>query len=192
MESNRLYFYISIAALSGAFLFISLLVYFTRGKPQLIKKKLLIGGLLLSLTGTAMNCKQNVAVCYSEPYEPQYRIGWADNNTYRTNQIASANQVLDYRRRSCRRNALKGARNKILKEFLSMINIKTKNKKLANDIVSRAKIEFKRIIKNGKISKIIYTNNDECEIIYEIKEKNLKQKILNYSQTYKLKSHNKS
>ena len=49
-----------------AFVFISLLVLLTKGKPSLIKKKLLLGGLIISLMSIAVNAPAR-ASCYEPP-----------------------------------------------------------------------------------------------------------------------------
>jgi hypothetical protein len=61
---------IVLAGLGIAFIFISLLVLLTKGKPSFIKKKLLIGGLIISLTSAAINASAGgTRTCY-EPAPP--------------------------------------------------------------------------------------------------------------------------
>jgi hypothetical protein len=57
---------LAIAGLSAAFLGISLLVFLSRGNPSLIKRKLKIGALLLTLTGAMTGCNRNTGgICYA-------------------------------------------------------------------------------------------------------------------------------
>ena len=62
---KELYLPLVLIALSAAFIAVSFLVWITRGNDSLLKKKLRIGALILSLTGVATGCWSSEEIyCY--------------------------------------------------------------------------------------------------------------------------------
>lgn len=59
---RELFLPLVLIGLSAAFIVVSFLVWLTRGNDSLLKKKLRIGAIILSLTGTAIGCESNQ--CY--------------------------------------------------------------------------------------------------------------------------------
>jgi hypothetical protein len=64
---SRHHFWIPLAAAAVALLFalICVLVRVSRGHPWLVRRKLAVGALLLSLTWTAAGCKDGSVTCYA-------------------------------------------------------------------------------------------------------------------------------
>lgn len=63
-----------VAFLSAAFIVVSILVFVTRGRPSLIRKKLKLGAVILSLTGVVLaGCREGDITCYA-PLLPSDRI----------------------------------------------------------------------------------------------------------------------
>ena len=63
-----------VAVLSVAFVFVSFLVFVTRGNASLIRKKLKLGAVILSLTGVVLGgCREGEITCYA-PILPSDRI----------------------------------------------------------------------------------------------------------------------
>ncbi len=70
MQKNFIFISIAVVFLSILFIVVSLLVLFTRGnRPSFISKKLLIGGLILTLTAMTSSCSNGgqVVNCYVGP-----------------------------------------------------------------------------------------------------------------------------
>jgi hypothetical protein len=59
---KELYLPLVLIGLSAAFIVVSFLIWITRGNNSLLKKKLRIGAIILSLTGTAIGCESRT--CY--------------------------------------------------------------------------------------------------------------------------------
>ena len=104
--------------------------------------------------------------------------GWIDENTYRIVAEGKALNSIknkDERKESAKRAAKMNAWFKILKKFKNIKNqdetSTLKDKSLALDI--------QNIIKNGFIIDEIYDEEENCEIIYEIYQKNLKEMVMN-------------
>ena len=68
MVKKHLFIPVVISLVAAAFITISLLVFFTRGKPSLIRKKLRIGAILIYLTGLVscdlIDGKKSRPTCY--------------------------------------------------------------------------------------------------------------------------------
>ncbi len=64
---KELYLPLVLIGLSAAFIVVSFLIWITRGNDSLLKKKLRIGALILSLTGTAIGCESRT--CYVPLYD---------------------------------------------------------------------------------------------------------------------------
>lgn len=103
--------------------------------------------------------------------------GWIDENTYRIVAEGKALNSInnkDERKESAKRAAKMNAWFKILKKFKS---IKKQNETTQVNDKSIA-IDIQNIIKNGFIIDEIYDEQENCEIIYEIYEKSLKEMVM--------------
>ena len=103
--------------------------------------------------------------------------GWIDENTFRI--IAEGRPVetlknRDERRESAKRAAQINAWFKILKKFKTIDRDDKPQKIMSKTIGS----QLQKNIKEGFVIDEIYDENDNCEIIYEIFEKDLRIKVL--------------
>ena len=189
MDQKNLYYYLTLAGISTLFILISVLVFLSRGKPSLIKRKLAIGAILISLTGAVNSC-----YCGHKCYviqDDQYRYkqtGWIDDLTYRVLAIGSSEK--HYKNTFTRRaNSKKAAilhakyiiRNKF-KQYIIEKSNSTISEKTASQIV---KDNLESIISKGNVNQQLFNDIDECEILFEVKGKNLKQRLNSLAQMLK-------
>ena len=98
-------------------------------------------------------------------------VGWIDENTYWINaegRPTSSVKNVQQRRLSAKQAAIHNAHFKLYDKF-QIYKIKE---------ITQIK-RIKKIIENGTVLKKneMYSNNDSCAIIYEVKSKNLKNEI---------------
>jgi hypothetical protein len=111
------------------------------------------------------------------------RERWVDNDTYRIRSrgvppIEETNIIR--RKTASKRVALLNAQYLIIEKYGPKTSIEGEGvSNTANDD-SVIYYEFKVIIKGGEIIKLVYDKEQNCEIIYEIKGKNLKKKIRSF------------
>lgn len=78
MDKREWYVPLVAAGLALAFVVVCLLVWLTRGHPGLIKKKLYLGGLLLTLTSTAAGC--GLTSCYDMAMPNYFLLSGTDGS----------------------------------------------------------------------------------------------------------------
>jgi hypothetical protein len=107
--------------------------------------------------------------------------GWVDDNTYRIAAAGVAKKTLTnkiQRRESSKRAAILNAQYQILEKFKGA---KTEGAAGMSDFemtgIAVAQ-EVKGVVKGGSVRKVTYDAEDNCEIIYEVKAKNLKKKVM--------------
>ncbi len=106
--------------------------------------------------------------------------GWIDDDTYRIAAAGVAKKTLTnkiQRRESAKRAAILNAQYQVLEKFKGA---KTEGAAGMSDFemtgIAVAQ-EVKGVIKGGSVVKVTYDAEDNCEIIYEVKAKNLKKKV---------------
>ena len=177
IKSNTI-IYLYLIFLSIAFTTISLLVILTKGKSPLVKKKLFLGGLIISLTATTFNCSTRPMIsCYSKPI-PQYH--WIDNSTYRSIGVGTPNNNLKNRyarKASARENALLNAKESAKDNFTNLYFSYNVHKNINKKAIEKLNIKIDEFIQKGKIFKVTYSYIDECELVFEISRQDLKKCI---------------
>jgi len=106
--------------------------------------------------------------------------GWVDENTYRLAASAMAKRDLTNkiaRRESAKRAAILNAQYQILEKFKgSKIEGASGMSNFEMTGIAVAQ-EVKGVVKGGSVKKATYDAEDNCEIIYEVRAKNLKSKV---------------
>ncbi|MCP4130110.1 MAG: hypothetical protein GY754_03735 [bacterium] len=101
---------------------------------------------------------------------------WVDDNTYRL--AASAMSTLGpdnlggSRREASKKAAIFNAQNQIL-EYFKKLKPKESNPGIRNFAAAK---EVKQLVKRGAVIKVTYDQEDNCEVIYEVKARGLKKK----------------
>ena len=177
---------IYIAALYAMFFSVSMLVVVTRGNPALVKRKLMIGILLLSVTMpglTMVSCKSGneKQVVVNDVWS---MTGWIDADTYRVR----ADGVLDKpvagdekKKKSVRKAAMLNAQKAITDEFERGFK-EAMSSGITIDCYESTGIfiaqEVRALVKSGKVITERYAPDfSSCEIIYEVKGRYLKKKV---------------
>ncbi|MCP4136241.1 MAG: hypothetical protein GY754_35050 [bacterium] len=106
--------------------------------------------------------------------------GWVDKNTYRLASSAMATRTITNkvaRRESAKRAAILNAQYQILEKFKGS-TIEGAAGMSSFEMTGMAVAqEVKGTVKGGSVRKVTYDEEDNCEIIYEVKGKNLKGKV---------------
>lgn len=135
-------------------------------------------GLLISLT--ACSSSSNIGgTVEGNSYTVE---GWVDDDTYRLSAAGVPKSSLTNsvaRRESAQRAAILNAQYKVLEKFkgstiegaAGMSDFETTGIAIAQEING--------VIKGGSVKKVTYDDEDNCEIIYEVKSKGLKKKVSN-------------
>ncbi len=106
--------------------------------------------------------------------------GWIDDNTYRIAATGAPKSTLSnriQRQESAKRAAILNAQYQILEKFKGS---KLEGASGMNDFeISGMAVaqEVQGTIKGGSVTKVTYDEEQNCEIIYEIKAKGLKNKV---------------
>ena len=74
MDKKEFFTPLVIAGLAVAFIVVSALVYFTRGNPALVQRKLRLGGMLLALTGAVNGCGGLTGMCYDVAMSNEFSL----------------------------------------------------------------------------------------------------------------------
>lgn len=165
--------------------FITAAVIVTRGKPVLVRKRVLLGLLILSVTtapAALVSCRStNEKSVEREERDVWQSEGWVDEDTFRILATGPADRVIkdaEEKKKSARNNAVRYAQSMIAERFNSakyescggMVDYDT----------SRFAVQkqFGGIIKNGRIIAERFYEDFSCDIIYEVKSPGLKEKIL--------------
>jgi len=158
---------------------ISLLVIVTKGQPVLVRKKVMLGLLIMSLTtpaATIVSCKSGTLV-QDTIWEKQ---GWIDSDTYRIKASGEPQKnIKDITmiQESAKRNAVLNAQYMIREEF------KPQPMAACGGIGSydfALNYEIQGIIKGGSVKAVRYKDLI-CEIIYEVRAKDLRKKVQSLS-----------
>jgi len=106
--------------------------------------------------------------------------GWVDDNTYRTTSTSAPKEGLKnkvQRRGTARESAVIIAQSHIIEKFKGA---KVEGAAGTSDYASTgfaASKEFSGIVKGGSVMKETYDEDDNVEIVYEIKSKGLKKQL---------------
>jgi hypothetical protein len=106
--------------------------------------------------------------------------GWVDENTYRTTSTSAPKEGLKnkvQRRGTARESAVIIAQSHIIEKFKGA---KVEGASGTSDYASTgfaASKEFAGIVKGGSVVKETYDEEDNVEVVYEIKGKNLKKQL---------------
>ncbi len=105
---------------------------------------------------------------------------WVDENTYRLAAAGVANSKLKNkvaRRESAKRAAILNAQYQVLEKFKgSKIEGAAGMSDFENTGIAIAQ-EIQGVVKGGSVMSATYDEEDNCEIIYEVKAKGLKKKV---------------
>lgn len=172
-------FYITILFILLAF--ISLLVILTKGQPALVRKKIMLGLLIMSLTApaaTVVSCKSGSSISQNV----WMTEGWVDRDTYRIISFGAPGKGTtdpgEIKERA-RKNAVLNAHYTIIERFKGS-RIESCGGIIDYDYLDSLIRELLPVIKNGKIIAERYDENLNCEIVYEIKAKNLRKTVRGY------------
>jgi len=106
--------------------------------------------------------------------------GWVDDNTYRIAAVGVAKRELKntvQRRESAKRAAMLNAQYQVLEKFKGS-NIEgaagMSDFEMTGIAIAQ---EVSGVVKGGSVVKTTYDDEDNCEIIYEVKAKGLKKKV---------------
>lgn len=169
---------IYIAALLILLAFTSLLVLLTRGQPVLVRKKIMLGLLFISLTApaaTVVSCRTGSAV----NNEIWLKEGWIDNSTYRilaTGKAEKRFSSIDLKKASAKRNAVINAQYQMLERFKPPTKAACADYEMPDYQVIR---EINVLVKSGTVKSERYNADYSCEIVYEVKAAGFKQKVQN-------------
>lgn len=166
-----------------AFGFITLLVILTKGRPLLVRHKVMLGLLILSLTGSTaalVSCRTglNITPVQKDIWQTE---GWVDEDTYRI--LASADPAKgqtkpELRKKTARERARLNAQYNIIEKFKPH-KIEACGGMAEFDPSARSiSMELTGIVKGGSIILERYDEEQNCEIIYEVKARGLKKKVL--------------
>jgi len=162
--------------------FISILVVLTRGRNSLVKRKLLLGLMVLSLTApaaTLISCKSG-SVSDSEKTKKLKSEGWIDDNTFRITASGPPRKTVSNPvalKASARESAILMAQKMIIEKFRGA-RIQSCSGMADFELTGVAFVrEFNEIIKNGKIIVIKWDDDSNCEILYEVKALGLKKRV---------------
>jgi hypothetical protein len=136
---------------------------------------LLVAGIVLT-TGCA--AKPGSSRCFDPDKRECVVNGWVDEETYRTTAIGEPDKSLtgiNLRKKDAKKKAKLNAQYQIIERFRGMQIEGAAGMTDFEKTDFADKPAFKSIIKAGSIIKETYDNNQNCEIIFEIKARNLKK-----------------
>ena len=142
-------------------------------------KKLFVMALVLSmgLVFTACGGSKIGGNVQGETFKNE---SWVDDNTYRLAAAGVANSKLKnkvQRRESAKRAAILNAQYQVLEKFKgSKIEGAAGMSDFENTGIAIAQ-EISGVVKGGSVMSATYDEEDNCEIIYEVKAKGLKKKV---------------
>ncbi len=163
----------------------ALLVVLTGGHGRAIRWKLAVGTLILSLAGPVtapISCKSGSSV-ESRKSDVWARDGWIDDDTYRqkaagTPRAGYTNTVM--RKESAKRAAVLYAQRMMIEQFKYYAIPEACCYALMSSEPNPARIqEMMGIVKGGSVLAERFDTDHNCEIVYEVKQKGLKQAVKN-------------
>ncbi|MCP4138298.1 MAG: hypothetical protein GY754_45470 [bacterium] len=121
--------------------------------------------------------------CRSGQVETKEMItnGWVDEDTFRVTSMGAANQSLTnivQRKQTAKEAALLNAQYTVLEKFKGSRLEGAAGMAEVNVTGLAYAREYAEIVKSGRIIKISYDKDHNCEIVYEVKSKGLKKKVL--------------
>ncbi len=144
-------------------------------------KKLLFASfvLMVGVTLTLSSCGSKLGgMVKGDSYRTE---GWINQDTYRLTAEGVANRKLRNkvaRRASAERSAIMNAKYKVLEKFKgSKVEGAAGMSDFENTGMAVAE-EVQGYIKGGSVVKKTFDEEDNCEIIYEVKAKGLKKKVM--------------
>jgi len=147
----------------------------------LLMKKLFVVSLVLAMgllfTFTSCGGGKIGGVVQGETFTSE---GWIDDNTYRTTAVGVAKKTLTnktQRRATAKRAAILAAQYQVLEKFKGS---KIEGAAGVSDAESTGFAiaqEVSGMVKGGSVVKETYNEDDDCEIVYEVKAKGLKKKV---------------
>ncbi len=169
--------------LYAAFGLITLLVILTKGKPSLARRRLLLGLLIFSLTAPAaalVSCKSGEKkIVQKDIWQTD---GWVDEDTCRIYAAGTPRQGLTnkiQRKGSAKESAVLIARKGLMERF-KPVRIES-CAGMADygyyEYSFAESEELNAVIKGGAVVAEKFDDQDNCEIIYEVKSRGLKKKI---------------
>ena len=174
-----------LVSLYAALGFITLLVLLTKGHPVLVRKKVFLGLLILSLTAPAaslVSCKSGgKSIVQKDVWHTE---GWYDEDTYRIYSSGMPKDGLTnkiQRKGTARESAILLAQKNIMEKFKPVRSEACADYSLDNYTVSK---ELAGIIKGGTIIAERFDDEENCEIMYEVKSKGLKKIVLGAAYNY--------
>lgn len=162
--------------------FITLLVIMTKSRPVLVRKKVLLGLLILSLTSpaaTLVSCSSGKNIFRTQK-DIWKTTGWVDGDTYRIAAQGMPKQGLTnvtQKKGYARDAAILNAQKAIIEKFTYRVNESCAGMSdYSASGIALAK-ELGACIKGGSVIAIKYDEEFNCEIIYEVKRKGLKKLV---------------
>ena len=161
---------------------ISFLFLLTKSQPLLLKRKFILGMLLMMLTAPSaslLSCRsgQTKSFLQKDIWETS---GWVDGDTYRMKSTGVPKPGLTHpaqKKGTAKESAILNAQYYIIEKFRPAINescASMSNYESSSIAVSK---EITGIIKGGSVIADRYNEDYSCEIIYEVKSPDLKRKV---------------
>jgi hypothetical protein len=107
---------------------------------------------------------------------------WVDGDTFRIEQVGAPRAGLktkQERQESARQSAIAQAQKRIVEIFMAAGPIKNQDDALREKRWNDSSSEMRKSAAGGTIINIIYDDVDYCEIVYELKRKDLRKKVVN-------------
>ncbi len=173
--------HIYLLILNVLFALVSLLVFLSGGNRRLIRKKLAIGTLILSLAVPALSpvsCRQGLRAEKTDVW----KSGWADEDTYLQTAEAAPKPGLTnevQKKESAKRAAVLTAQHTILEYF--------KRASIPDGCcyaIMGSEPDYVRekllggVVKGGDVVRLEYGTELSCKILYRVKSKGLKKLVL--------------
>ncbi len=141
-------------------------------------RKVTVALALIAFAFALVSCGDNIGgQVKGESFKTE---GWVDDNTYRTTSTSAPKEGLKnkvQRRGTARESAVIIAQSHIIEKFKGA---KVEGAAGTSDYASTgfaASKEFSGIVKGGSVMKETYDEDDNVEIVYEIKSKGLKKQL---------------
>jgi len=173
---------IYIIILFAVMCFVSLLVIVTKGQPVLVRKKIILGLLIMSLTApsaSVVSCKSGTSV-FKDVWKSE---GWVNEDTFRIISTGIPKTGInnpDERKDSAKKHAVLNAQQQITERFRDSRTEACSGVPEFTYSWDTVEPQLKAALKNGKTLAEHYDDEDNCEIVFEVKMKNLKTLIRGY------------
>lgn len=174
-----------LTGLYAALGLITLLVILTKGKPVLVRRKVFLGLLILSLTAPAaslVSCMTGDTKAGVQK-DVWQTAGWVDGDTFRIMAGGMPGQDAKTeaeKKSSARENAIMFARAMIAERFRGVRTESCSGIVDYADLTVTIQKQFGEIIKNGRVIAEQYDAEYNCDVIYEVKSPGLKKRVVEY------------